>query len=143
MNATNTSDKTMPEIAERLRSIRIERGYSQRKIADVLNIADKSYKNYELGLRDLPLKTAVKFCDHFSLDLEWLVFGVPSKVVANLPSLVGDIAATIYEHSMTSTSKIDGEQFGKYCQYVLANVLDKGSVPRDEASLFLRTIERG
>lgn len=142
MNSLNTPDKTMSEIAARMRAIRTERGYSQRKIAKVLDIADKSYKNYELGLRDLPLKTAVKFCAHFSLDLEWLVFGTPSKVVANLPSLVGDVAATIYENSIANSPKIAGDRFGKYCQYVLANVLDKGSEPKAEAHLFLRTIEK-
>ena len=47
-------------------SVRSQLGYPQSKVAAILGIADKSYKNYELGKDvSLPLSIAVKFCEEF------------------------------------------------------------------------------
>ncbi len=57
-------------------SVRSQLGYPQSKVAAILGIADKSYKNYELEKRELPLSVAVKFCDEFDKNLIWLVYGI-------------------------------------------------------------------
>ena len=56
-------------------SVRSQLGYPQSKVAAILGIADKSYKNYELEKRELPLSIAVKFCEEFDKNLMWLVYG--------------------------------------------------------------------
>ena len=60
-------------IGQRMLSVRSQLGYPQSKVAAILGIADKSYKNYELEKRELPLSIAVKFCEEFDKKLIWLV----------------------------------------------------------------------
>jgi len=62
-------------IGQRMLSIRSQLGYAQSKVAAILGIADKSYKNYEPEKRELPLSIAVKFCEEFNKNLIWLVYG--------------------------------------------------------------------
>ena len=63
-------------VGQRMLSVRSKLGYPQSKIAAILGIADKSYKNYELEKRELPLSIAVKFCEEFDENLAWLVYGL-------------------------------------------------------------------
>ena len=45
------------------------------------DINQSAYSNYERGVRELPLSTASKIAEVLSIDLAWLLIGVPSDVV--------------------------------------------------------------
>jgi len=62
-------------IGGRLREIRTSVGYTQPKVAAMLDISDKTYKMYELGQRSMPIVTALLFCERFGISIEWLATG--------------------------------------------------------------------
>ena len=50
--------------------------------ARLTDINQSAYSNYERGVRELPLSTASKIAEVLSIDLAWLLIGVPSDVVS-------------------------------------------------------------
>ena len=48
-------------------------------------INQSAYSNYERGSREIPLRVAAKIAEVLSIDLAWLLIGVPSDAVS--PSL--------------------------------------------------------
>lgn len=45
----------------KIREFRKEKGYSQQKMADILGITLRAYRNYEHGLRTMPYEVMSKF----------------------------------------------------------------------------------
>ena len=66
-------------IGARMAAARAKKQASQVKAAAMLEISDKSYKNYEAEKRELPLAVAVGFCEAFDVELEWLVYGTQAN----------------------------------------------------------------
>jgi transcriptional regulator with XRE-family HTH domain len=61
--------------ATRLFEVRSRLGMSQAAFAAHIGVSHRAYRNYEAGLRELPLSAfrgVVVACD---LDAEWLLFG--------------------------------------------------------------------
>lgn len=53
-----------------LKSIRLERGWTQQYVADKLGITKGSYSNIENGVRDPSLKTAIKISKLFQAPID-------------------------------------------------------------------------
>jgi DNA-binding XRE family transcriptional regulator len=76
------SDRAWPAFAENL--------ISQARAAAILEIAERSYKNYESEIRELPLSVARRFCERFEQDLLWLIEGQRKTAAERDIDLVGD-----------------------------------------------------
>ena len=75
----------------RLRKIRGT--MSQTEFSRLAGINQSAYSNYERGVREIPLTTASKIAEVLSIDLAWLLIGVPSDTV--LRTL--DVPASVHE----------------------------------------------
>lgn len=53
-----------------MKSIRLERGWTQQDVADKLGITKASYANIEKGVRNPSLKTALKISKLFQLPID-------------------------------------------------------------------------
>lgn len=63
----------MPGFSDRLRSLRLNFGLSQQKLADSIGTVSKSSINmYERGEREPSLETMEAFADFFNVDLDFL-----------------------------------------------------------------------
>ncbi len=58
---------------KRLRTIRMQKGLTQQKMADYLNIALRSYQKYEQGERSPSLDCLVCIADIFDVSLDYLL----------------------------------------------------------------------
>lgn len=58
---------------ERLRQIRMERKFTQQKMADKLNISLNGYQKYEQAERSPSLDTLVEIADIFDVSLDYLL----------------------------------------------------------------------
>lgn len=58
---------------KRLRHIRMEKGLTQQKMADALNIGLRSYQKYEQGERSPSLDCLVAIADIFDVSLDYLL----------------------------------------------------------------------
>lgn len=121
-------------------SIRSQLGYAQSKVAAILGIADKFYKNYELEKRELPLSIAVKFCEEFDKNLIWLVYenSVPDN--EQLARLAGETAQAVFEPADTNDKSFSSAEIQKFTRYIFKQSLSKGTSPQSEAKLFFSAI---
>ena len=59
--------------ANRLRELRESRGYNQRQLAAVMNLAHGTIANYENGRREPDFTIAQRFAEFFNCTLDYLV----------------------------------------------------------------------
>ncbi len=128
-------------VGQRMLRIRSQLGYPQSKVAAILGIADKSYKNYELEKRELPLSVAVRFCDEFDQSLMWLVYGVSIPDAEKSAQLAGETAKAVFEHLKVSKKSFSSTEIQKFTHYIFEQSLSKGTSPKSEAKLFFSAIE--
>lgn len=62
-------------IGQRLKDVRNKHGLTQPVLAAVIDVSDRTYKYYEQEKRELPALAAVKICERFDMNLEWLLTG--------------------------------------------------------------------
>ena len=57
---------------ENIRSIRVDRGYTQRQIAGILGISQNTYSQYEVGVLNYPVDAIVKLVDFYGVSTDFL-----------------------------------------------------------------------
>ncbi|MDT3325419.1 MAG: helix-turn-helix domain-containing protein [Bacillota bacterium] len=63
----------MSVFAERLKELRKEKGLTQQKVADILNISQPNYRRWESGERRPSVETLVMLADYFDVSTDYLV----------------------------------------------------------------------
>lgn len=121
-------------------SVRTKLGYPQSKMGAILGIADRSYKNYELEKRELPLSIAVKFCDEFEQNLGWLVFGHSAPDTQTSIELVGKTTREVVEYCELHEPSPTSEEIQKFAEYIFEQAITKSSTPEEEAKQFFTAI---
>ena len=58
---------------ENIRSIRIDRGYTQKQIADYLGISQNTYSQYEIGVLNYPVDVVVKLAQFYHVSSDYLL----------------------------------------------------------------------
>ena len=58
---------------ENIRSLRIDRGYTQEQIAKYLGISQNTYYQYEIGVLNYPLDAVVKLADFYDVSTDYLL----------------------------------------------------------------------
>lgn len=68
--------KLRHELGERLLELRQARALTQQQMADALELSLPGYRNYEGGVRDLPISLAQRMIDEFQVEPAWLLKGI-------------------------------------------------------------------
>lgn len=63
------------EIASRLAYFRKIHDFSQVEFAKKLSLSPRSYQNYELGIREVPVATIANLIKEFEINSHWLISG--------------------------------------------------------------------
>ncbi len=58
---------------EHLRGLREDRDISQAEMAELLNIHQTTYSNYELEKGNIPVQTLIMLADYFHTSIDYLV----------------------------------------------------------------------
>ena len=58
---------------KRIKELRTERGWSQKELADKLNIAQMTVSKYELEVRDLSTATLIALCHIFEVSSDYIL----------------------------------------------------------------------
>lgn len=61
------------DVIQNLRKIRIERGYSQIEIAELLNTTQQQYSKYENGQNEIPVRHIITLCKFYEISADWLL----------------------------------------------------------------------
>ena len=59
--------------AERLKQLRLNKGDTQKILAEYLGIIEKSYQKYEYGIREPSFDTLIKLCKYFDVSSDYLL----------------------------------------------------------------------
>lgn len=57
----------------RLRELREECGYSQQRLAELLNIKQNTYSQYENGVRELPLEYLIALSKLYEVSTDYIL----------------------------------------------------------------------
>ena len=58
---------------ENIRSLRIDRGYTQKQIAEYLGISQNTYSQYEIGVLNYPVDAIVKLAVFYGVSTDYLL----------------------------------------------------------------------
>ena len=58
---------------ENIRNLRIDRGITQKTIAEYLNIKQNTYSQYEIGVLNYPVDVVVKLADYYKVSTDYLL----------------------------------------------------------------------
>ena len=75
---------------DNLKQLRIQSGFTQKQMAELLNITTNGYQHYELGTRQPPVDMLCKLADIFGVSVDYLLGRENEKAVA--PKGTTDIA---------------------------------------------------
>ena len=75
----------MATFPERLKSLRNEKGWSQQKLADEVNLSKSSVNMYERGEREPNFETMEAFADIFNVDMDYLYGRTAIKIAEPSP----------------------------------------------------------
>lgn len=57
---------------ERIRALREDHDYTQTHIAELLNIGQRTYADYELGKTRIPLDALIKLARFYNVDMNYI-----------------------------------------------------------------------
>ncbi len=57
----------------RIRDLRTDRGFTQRQIAEFLNVKQNTYSQYEVGVLNYPLDVVVRLAQFYDVSVDYLV----------------------------------------------------------------------
>ena len=58
---------------ENIRNLRIDRGYAQREIAEILHIKQNTYSQYEIGVLNYPVEVICRLADFYGVSTDYLL----------------------------------------------------------------------
>lgn len=64
---------------ERMRAVREDKDLKQENIAQMLNIKQQQYSEYERGLRMIPINYLTEFCKHLNISADYIL-GLSEKI---------------------------------------------------------------
>ena len=63
----------MSKFNEKIRELRLENGFTQKKVAGLLEVSATCYAGYEQGYREPDFKTLIKICKLFDVSSDYLL----------------------------------------------------------------------
>ena len=73
INRKENMKKNNQKFAERLKELRKEKGLTQQKVADSLNISQPNYRRWESGERSPSGETLIMLADYFNVSTDYLL----------------------------------------------------------------------
>ena len=58
---------------EAIRNLRIDSGYTQKQIAEMLHIKQNTYSQYEIGMLNYPVEVLMKLADFYGVSVDYLL----------------------------------------------------------------------
>lgn len=57
---------------DRIRALREDNDYTQNQIANILNICQRTYADYELGKTRIPIDSLIKLAKYYDVDMNYI-----------------------------------------------------------------------
>lgn len=60
-------------LLKRLKDLREDNDYNQKQVADKLNIPERTYGNYEMGIRQIPLNILMDIAKLYNTSVDYIL----------------------------------------------------------------------
>ena len=57
----------------KLRTLREERGLTQKQVAEIVNMSQTGYNQYEIGKNDIPTKILIQLAKFYNTSIDYIV----------------------------------------------------------------------
>ena len=57
----------------KLRELRVINEISQKRMAEILNVTQQTYSNYEKSITEIPIDILIKFADYFEVSIDFIL----------------------------------------------------------------------
>ena len=64
---------------ENIRSLRVDNGYTQKQIAEILGVSQNTYSQYEIGVLNYPVDALIKLADFYHVSIDYLLGRTATK----------------------------------------------------------------
>lgn len=61
------------DISEKLRELRTERGLTQQSLAEILNVKQNTYSQYETGQRQIPIGLLIVLANFYDVSTDYIL----------------------------------------------------------------------
>lgn len=58
---------------ENIRKLRLDNGYTQKQIAEMLGVSQNTYSQYEIGVLNYPVDVIIKLADFYGTTTDYLL----------------------------------------------------------------------
>lgn len=58
---------------ENIRNLRIDKGLTQKQIAEYLGVSQNTYSQYEIGVLNYPIDALLKLADFYNVSIDYLL----------------------------------------------------------------------
>ena len=58
---------------ENIRKLRLDNGYTQKQIAEMLGVSQNTYSQYEIGVLNYPVDVVIKLADFYGTTTDYLL----------------------------------------------------------------------
>ena len=125
----NSLDTFRLECGVRLKAVRKENGLSQQQMGERLRMSWRSYQNFEIGARTMPVDCAIRFCEEFSVELLWLTKGIgPKECKGGLAETVIKAAGLIEAAMDRSGTHLNRATFSNLIARVAERLHEQGEI---------------
>ena len=58
---------------ENIRSLRVDHGLTQKQIAEIINVKQNTYSQYEIGVLNYPIDVLITLADYYHVSVDYLL----------------------------------------------------------------------
>lgn len=132
----------MSDLQERLSSIRKETGLSQAAFGAEFGLSDRAYKNYELGIRELPLAVALGISEKCDVNIAWLLTGEGAQSTPAVRDAVKAAVIAVREHFISEGETPNPDYESDVVQYVFDELLREGGLNPARMDAYFKTLRK-
>ena len=132
----------MSSLQERSLSIRKSAGLSQAAFGAEFALSDRAYKNYELGIRELPLSVALAISEKYDVNIAWLLTGDGARSGLEVRNAVKAAVVAVREHFIAEGETPSPDYESDVVQYVFDEILREGGLNPSRMGPYFNTLRK-
>lgn len=132
----------MSNLQERLSLIRKSTGMSQAAFGAEFGLSDRAYKNYELGIRELPLSVALDISEKHNVNIAWLLTGDGARSSLEVRDALKAAVIAVREHFITEGETPSPDYESDVVQYVFDEILREGGLNPSRLGAYFKTLRK-
>lgn len=135
----STNQDLISILPERLFAVRKQTGLSQESFAQRIGVSPRAYKNYELGLREVPLSVISGIHNEFSIELNWLILGKGISNAVNSEDAIQQIIFGIISFEDQFNIKLSKEKMAAVFKYLFFKITNGHDFSEAEMKEYLKS----